>query len=204
MPSLHSALALLPALALTASLAACGGDSDPAPAPLADPTVESAAPLDEPSPTAEATAAAAAGAVAVGQTITDDVLGHQIVVKSVVRDFPVPARLSAIQDREIVLVEVEVTAGEEFSSVVSSSSFRILDPAGTENTASGVADEEVKAAGYEVYADVRTGETGSGWIAFIVDPADSPSLELRYKRGAAGVIGSGDTIEAKDFDVPLA
>jgi len=50
---------------------------------------------------------------------------------------------------------------------------------------------------------VRTGKTGSGWAAFVVAPLNSKTLGLKYKRGAGKVIGSEQTIPAKDYDVPL-
>ena len=199
--------AVLAAVLLAASLSACGGGDDPAPeaAPVADAT---SAPTASSTPTEQASTAPATGsgeAVAVDQTITDDVLGHTVLVKSVVRGFPLPDRLTALKDRgtEVVLVELEATAGTEFSAVVGASTFRVVPDGGQEASSTTVVDQEMTAAGYAPLKDVRTGETGTGWVAFTVEPADAP-LVLRYKRGAAGVLGSGETIEAQDVDVPLA
>lgn len=103
-----------------------------------------------------------------------------------------------------MLVEVDITAGSTYRNTVTTSSFRIITEAPSPQTASGIVAQEMTAAGYKPVGDVRTGESGTGWIAFPVSPPNAKTLTFRYSRLAANVLNaSGKSITAKDFDVPL-
>lgn len=197
------------ALALVLTLSACGGDEESAaPAsPPPEPTATSAAPETGPTATAPASEAPAPSAkLEVDETIEDELLGDTIMVKGVVRNFPIPDRSSAIRGtREIVLVEVDLQAGEKFTGGLFPSALRIVtEDGGDANTPTTTVEPEMKEAGYEPVASrVGPGKREKGWIAFVVSPLDSKTLMLRFKRGASTVIGSGKSIPKKTFDVPL-
>ncbi|BCJ34348.1 hypothetical protein Athai_18510 [Actinocatenispora thailandica] len=145
--------------------------------------------------------------VAVHETITDPVMGDKVLVRQVVRDFPVPASMSAVADREIVLVQVRATAGSKYYAGWQATSLSVVAN-GEENpeTSTDALIAAMKRAGYPPMADdgdLDTGKSGGGWLAFVVDPEDVPRLTLRMKRPAA-TTSDGGSISAHDFDVPLA
>jgi hypothetical protein len=133
-------------------------------------------------------------------------MGDHVVVHRVVRDFPVPASMSAVSDREIVLVDVTATAGSKYYAGWQTTGLSIV-VSGQENQESDTDDLDaaMTKAGYPPMpnnGDVDTGKTASGWIPFVVDPKNAPRLTLRMKRTAA-TTSDGKTISAKNFDVPL-
>lgn len=200
----RTTLSCLSGLALVLSASACsGGDSSTAATTTTAPGAASS--LGTTTPSLAAKSVPGTGTkIPVNQTITDPDFGDTFVVKNVVRGFPISDRFPAIKDsRELVLVELEITTGTKFSNVVGRSSFSVVTDNGTQNASSGSFEAEMTAAGYPTLVDVRTGKTGSGWAAFVVAPLNSKTLGLKYKRGAGKVIGSEQTIPAKDYDVPL-
>ncbi|MCA0145656.1 hypothetical protein [Blastococcus sp. LR1] len=190
---------LAPALLIPALLLpACGGEES---ADTAD-----RAPSAETSSSAPATSeapAAMSDPIPVGETISDPVLGHQISVKNVIRNFPVPAD-SPMADKELVLVEIEATAGSEFYGGLYGSEFRLVEP-GEEipSPSTGAFDETITAEGLTPWVELDRGATGTGWLAFFAYQPGVPGLELQYKRSAATVMGSDQQIEEELFTVPL-
>lgn len=145
--------------------------------------------------------------VAVHRVIHDPVMGDRVVVQRFVRDFPVPAAMSAVPDREIVLVRVTVTAGSKYYAGWDTSSLSIVTPGGGVNDESETDDLDAAMikAGYRPFpdtGDVDTGKTAGGWVPFVVDPKDSPRLTLQMKREAA-TTSDGKTLPAKTFAVRL-
>ncbi len=217
--------AVASAAALTLALSACGSGSSspessaPAPAQSAEPTVASSA---EPDPTLDPAASAATAdatpatsdaaaqpvKTAINKTITDPLMGDKIVINSVVRNFPIPDRLPAIQDdHEFVLVNMTLTAGTKFYAGVDARSMRIVTDDGTAtNLANGVVNPEMTKAGYVPLPDERVepGKNGTGWVGFLVASVGSKTLTLRYTRSAATVMGSKKTIPEKVWSIPLA
>jgi len=134
-------------------------------------------------------------------------MGDHVVAESLVRNFPTPASMSAVSDREIVLVKMNVKAGSKYYAGWQSGSLQIVTPDGdtkSSSTTPGLTDA-MTAAGYPPFpngGNVDTGKTGSGWAGFVVQQKNSPTLTLRMKRLAATTSG-GQTIPAKNFDVPL-
>lgn len=57
-----------------------------------------------------------------------------VVVRQLVRDFPVPAGMSAVSDREIVLVRVTATAGHKYYAGWHTTSLSIVTPDGGVNS----------------------------------------------------------------------
>ncbi len=111
MSILRPALRVSAALVLVATITACGGGDENA-APADSPTTAAAgSATTATAPASTAAPSSTAGAAVkkpVNQTITDDELGHKIVVKTLVRNFPAPSLPNA-KDKEVVLVEVQVT-----------------------------------------------------------------------------------------------
>jgi hypothetical protein len=207
----------LPATCLLAAvigLAGCGGSGSAtaSSAPAAD-AATSAAPepftsaVDAPSDAAAAaTAAGPAGdaPVTLSRSASSPAYGDTWTVQKVVRHFPVPARLPALEGREVVAVKVKIKAGAKFYSVFGRDSFRLVGDDGQVNASTGVLDDELVKAGLTpVLKDARRGQASEGWIAFTLVNADSRSLTLRYHQQAAKVIGSGTTIPEKNIDLRL-
>lgn len=135
------------------------------------------------------------------QTIKDQKLGDVIKVLGLVRHFP--DEYSAIQDRDIVLVHVELSPGSKFTGGLGPSGFRVITPGGEVYTSTTIVRPQMKEAGYKpIPYSVHSGETAEGYIAFVIEPEGAKSLKFRHKRLAATVIGSGEKIPAKTFVVP--
>lgn len=199
-----------PAAAPVPAATTAAPSSGPAPATSAAPTAASAAPTSAsagPTPASAGPTGTAPKKVPLNATISDPVLGDTITVTGLVRSFPIPTRLPALQGaRELVLVDLTLHAGSKYTGGLSPDAFMIVTAdGGADNGDTTVVEPEMTKAGYKPLADqgVHSGQSGSGWVAFEVSPLNSPTLTLRYKRDAATVIGSGATIPAKTFNVPL-
>lgn len=155
------------------------------------------------STTSAPSAAGAQQRIAVDETIVDDVMGHTIKVTGVVRDFQSPGHAN-IPDGggEWVLVEVDTTAGDTYTGGIKGG-FKLLDAAGeTMGNATTVLESDMTAGGFDIWEGVDSGEQAKGWIAFQVNNR-SDVYQLQYKRLAASVIGSGDPIEEKTWEITL-
>ena len=143
--------------------------------------------------------------VAVNKTITDPVMGDVVIVKSVVRNFPIPKTSGIYGMREIVLVEMTIKSGSKYYSIVGDGSFRIVTAdGGYYNTEDAAFRRLIAKAGYKPLPDtVHSGKTATGWYAFVVSPIGSKKLSLRLVRLPATVMGSDKTIPRKNFDVVL-
>lgn len=136
------------------------------------------------------------------EAFTDDELGHSIKVTGLVRDFPVPDDFESLRESgELVLIEVDVTAGSKYSGGFYGG-FEITSPDGTVNSETGIADDEMDAAGFTPFEDVSRAESGTGWFAFQVN-TKTDNYTLMYERPAATVIGSDKVIPAKTWEFPL-
>jgi hypothetical protein len=179
------------------TLAACGGseESDGADTPTTSST-----------PAAEETTEAPAAEqkkIAVDESITDDVMGHQIKITGLVRDFAAPSKTN-IPDGggEWVLVELDVKAGSKYSGGVQGG-FTLYTPDGElAGSSTGIIEADMAAAGFTPWESVSAGEQSKGWQAFQVNTR-SDAYQLQYKRLAASVIGGGDPIEEKIWKIDL-
>jgi hypothetical protein len=130
-----------------------------------------------------------------------------VTVLGLVRNFPVPPRYAVGFDgAELDLVQMTIKAGSKFSTGFPLSGLVLITAdgqEGPENT--DLVTEQMNAAGYQPLpaGGPDTGQSATGWVAFKAEQAGSPTLTLRYKRGAASVIGSSQQIPAKTFDIPL-
>jgi hypothetical protein len=199
-------------IACSTILTGCNSDADssanstPEAAPSASAEAHDSASAS-PEEQAPGTGEAAAGtAVPVDKTIVDDVMGQKATVIEYVRDFQpsaaARAKFSALENQQVVLVHVKVTAGSKYYTSFGAGSFRLTGmPNGIDQSSTTILDDEVEAAGYPPLQDAKTGKTATGWIVF-TPTKDADKLVLRYKRLAAQ--GSdGTAISAKNFDVPL-
>ncbi|PWD50996.1 transcriptional regulator [Serinibacter arcticus] len=201
------------------ALTACGGGDEPAADPTSqspeaeETTTEEETATETESPEAEETtseestdAAAPSGEipapVAVGETITDDVLGDVITVNQVITGFPSVEWSNIAEDGgEFVVVEVQVEAGDQFSGGVQGG-FKLLSGGQTAGSATSILNNDLVNAGMAPFEGVSSGESGSGWVAFQVNTASAP-YELTYTRMAASVIGSDETIPEQVWTIPL-
>jgi hypothetical protein len=176
------------------------------PTTAAGPTTVSSQPAATSAPAQQATtrsARAAAKPVTVNKTINDPVLGEKTVVIKYMPYKPTAASLSkysALQDEDVILVDVTATASSKYYDTMGADSFYLVAD-GTEDASTTILDSEIKAAGYPPLPDADTGKTTTGWVVFTPDKG-AKKLVFRYKRLAAQT-SNGKTITAKDFDIPL-
>ena len=173
--------ALLSALAATLlfSVSACGG-SDDEPPPKAE-KAESA------SPSESAKAAPMKVARVKTEPIEDDAFGHTIKATKVVRNFPFPETMAGLEeggDTELVLVNVQATAGKKYVVPLSDGDFRLSTKKdGTGGAvATTMAETAMTDAGYQPFGEVGQGKSGGGWLAFAVEDTTDDPLYLSYKR----------------------
>ncbi|WP_203337575.1 hypothetical protein [Nocardioides limicola] len=200
----------LAAAALAAALVLTGcSDSDAVDSAADEPVAESPTTPDSPAPAEETEPEAEpepeAGApekVELSEAFEDEELGHSFTITGLVRNFPVPDNFTSLRESgELVLVEVDVTAGSEFSGGVQGG-FKITSPDGTANSATTIAADAMEAAGFTPFTGVSRGESGIGWIAFQVN-TKADTYTLNYERREASVIGQDRVIPAKVWEFPL-
>lgn len=133
----------------------------------------------------------------------DEVLGDTIAFTGVVRNFPVLDDFPSLKESgELVLIEIDAQAGDEYSGGVQGG-WKLTTPDGGPGPSTGIADSEMAAAGFEPFDPPSRGESAKGWVAFqINEKADTYTLE--YQRSAASVIGSDEVIPEKTWTFPLS
>jgi hypothetical protein len=198
-----AAVALATALVLTAC-----SDSDTDDSAADEPATSSPTAPESPTPSADDSeppsepAASAPEKVALKEAFTDDELGHSIKVTGLVRDFPVPDDFESLRETgELVLIEVDVTAGSEYSGGIKGG-FKITSADGTVNAETSIADDAMDAAGFTPFEGVDRAESGTGWFSFQVN-TKADTYTLVYERPAATVIGEDKVIPAKTWEFQL-
>lgn len=146
--------------------------------------------------------------VSMDVTFSDPDMGDDISILSAVRNFQSEENADVYEDGgEIVLIEVEVTPGQEYGGAISVGAFAISwdDGADFWNNDTRHVEDDMAAAGYPALEDVRRmeGETGTGWVAFFAGDAANTYI-IEYERRAASVIGSDEELDAfvETFEVP--
>lgn len=172
-----------------------GGRSVSAAPPTAPPLVAASTKAGPggPSPSAEGKAGPP---IAINKSAQSAPYGDSWTVLTLVRGFPVPKRLQAIQGSEIVLVRVKVTAGTKYATALGAGSFSMIDGTGRLATPIGAQlGPELKAAGFApLLSDARRGASTTGWLAFRFDAPRAPKLVFRYHQLPAQIVSSGTTI----------
>lgn len=148
--------------------------------------------------------------VEIGETLEDPDMGDTIEILNAVRNFPSEERADLIEGGgEVVLVEVNVTPGDEFGGRISAGNFKISWDDGDDfwNNDTRMIEDEMEDAGYSPLEDISRIDGGehTGWFAFFVDE-ESDTYLLEYDRPGAEVIGSDETIDefVKIIDIPSA
>ena len=201
------AAVLLAAAALAAAGASgCASSSD-------DGTGAGGAPTSGavPTPATPATTTTSAGATRPGRKlrrvdVRDPVLGHRVRVTRVIRSFPIPATYAELRGREeLVLLRVRLTAGTRYTDGLDVGDLRLIaDDREPGRPPTELFDEAAERAGHDTLGtSVDPGNTDTGWLAFLVAPADATTLTLRYSRPASEVPGRTKPIQARDFDAEL-
>lgn len=143
--------------------------------------------------------------IKVDKTVVDPVMGNKFTVLEVIPNYPVPAatkaKYSALEDEDVVLVHLTVTASSKYYDSFGADSFSLVGDHGIDDAATTILDDDIKAAHYPPLPDAETGKTTTGWAVFTPKKGRA-HLTLRYKRLAAGT-SDGKTIPAKNFDVKL-
>lgn len=179
--------------------------SAPATTDAPSPTADTAAPTDSPSAAGGGTAAQGKP-VTVNKSFTDDVMGEKATVISYISGFQPSAasksKFSALEDEDVILVNVKVTASSKYYDTFGADSFYLTAQSnGIDQASTTILDDDIKAAGYPPLEDAETGKTTTGWVVF-TPKKDEKTLVLRYKRLAAQA-SDGTKITAKNFDIPL-
>lgn len=139
--------------------------------------------------------------VEVGESVEDPELGNTVEVTKIVRDFASEDFANIAGDGgEIVLVEIDAKAGDEFSGGVNGP-FK-LRADGTDSSSTSIVDDELEAAGMTPFDGPSRGEEATGWLAFQVNTR-ADSYEFVYTRLAAKVIGSDKTFPKEEWTIEL-
>jgi hypothetical protein len=122
------------------------------------------------------------------ETIKDDAFGHTIKATRIVRNFPFPETMAGMDeggDAELVLVNVQATAGKKYVVPLSEGDFRLStkrdDPRGG-TVATTMTETAMTDAGYPPFGEVGKGKSGGGWLAFPLEHTTDGPLYLSYKR----------------------
>lgn len=205
--------------AVAVLLTACGGGesesgttqsaSTPSSTSESTPSESSASESESPESTeteaSESESGSAAGGemeeVEVGESVEDPELGNTVEVTKIVRDFASEDFANIAEDGgEIVLVEIDAKAGDEFSGGVNGP-FK-LRADGTDSSSTSIVDDELEAAGMTPFDGPSRGEEATGWLAFQVNTR-ADSYEFVYTRLAAKVIGSDKTFPKEEWAIEL-
>ncbi|GAA1240177.1 hypothetical protein GCM10009633_11480 [Janibacter melonis] len=139
--------------------------------------------------------------VEVGESVEDPELGNTVEVTKIVRDFASEDFANIAEDGgEIVLVEIDAKAGDEFSGGVNGPFTLRAD--GTDSSSTSIVDDELEAAGMTPFDGPSRGEEATGWLAFQVNTR-ADSYEFVYTRLAAKVIGSDKTFPKEEWTIEL-
>ena len=163
------------------------------------PTVTSApsGPAPTAAPTVTATLRPLVGAIptsftTVERSMTDDALGHRILVTRLARDLPWPAELAAQATAfELVGLELQLAPGTTYTATLRALDFSLITGSQYPNRPDPLLNEHLAAAGWRVLPDeVGVGESVIGWLVFKVDPKGATSIRLDYTRPEIAVAGS--------------
>lgn len=152
-------------------------------------------------------AAASEGTVVeIGTEFTDEETGDVITIVSAVRNNPTEYYLANDNpDGEMIYLEVEVTAGDQFGGVISQQDF-VLDDGGEEVNYAGTADDELTAAGFEYFEGTpRSDGEGTGFIPIYVETTGD-TLKGAYVRPEMKILGEDATVPEfrGEFEIPAA
>jgi len=143
--------------------------------------------------------------VTVNKTITDPVLGLKFDVLKYVANYQpsaaAKAKYSALEDEDVVLVEVKVTVNSQYYVTAGAGDLYLTGTAnGIDEASTTILDDELTKAGYPALKDAETSgpKTSTGWVAF-TPKKGLTKLVLRYDRLAY----NGGKIPAKKFDLRL-
>lgn len=178
----------------------------PAPGPVSGSAPSSAGdPASADGGSSAATAPGKPVATKVDKSFTDPVMGDKATIVKMIRNYPVPAavkaKYSALEDEEVVLVDVKVTASPKYYDTFGADSFYLVGTDGIDDASTTILDDTIAKEGHPPLPDAETGKTTTGWVVFTPDTGRK-HLTLRYKRLAA-TTSDGKTITAKNFDIPL-
>ena len=144
--------------------------------------------------------------VEIGTEFTDEETGDVITIVSAVRHNPTEYYLASDNpDGEMIYLEVEVTAGDQFGGVISQQDF-VLDDGGEEVNYASTADEELAAAGFENFEGAsRRDGGGAGYIPIYVEQTDD-TLSGAYVRPEMKILGEDATVPEfrGEFEIPAA
>ena len=140
------------------------------------------------------------------KVIVDDEMGYTIRATSLgIGNFTIPERYKANNpDTTVVTVHFKNSDTNKFAGSAKSLVLSLVDADGVKYTDTSLNDADLKAAGQnELSTATEANDTVEGEQVYWVPTNKLDKLTLRYKRLAAGVIGSDKTIPAKEFDIVL-
>ncbi len=144
--------------------------------------------------------------ITLNKSIVDDELGYTITAETMSIDkFQIPAKYAdANSDRTVVAVTYKNTDSNKFAGSANNVVLRLIDSTGKEVTATSLSDADLTAAGLTPLSEAKeANDTVQGTLVYWVNKDSTEKLTLKYKRPTSKVIGSDQTIPAKEFTVDL-
>jgi hypothetical protein len=140
------------------------------------------------------------------KVIVDDEMGYTIRATSLtIGKFSIPERYKANNsDKTVVTVHFKNSDTNKFSGSAKNLVLSLITSDSEKITETSLNDADITAAGLNRLTNAKeVNDTVEGEEVYWVPTAQLSKLTLRYKRLAAGVIGSDKTIPAKEFDIVL-
>jgi hypothetical protein len=203
-------------ICLAVGLAACSPSGTPAEPPASQEPIESAEASEAPEPSEtpeQATKTTGGEEVAVGEVLTDDLMGTHFKVISYIPSLPIPEDFdvdhwAAYDGAQVLAMQVELAVDQDTKySVVAMPAELNLYGAGGNGIPAQAAEilmKESYADQYPLVEQAEAGETKTGWVAFILkDATGAAPFTVKVERQAAGVLGSDETIPAAEFSFEL-
>jgi hypothetical protein len=140
----------------------------------------------------------------VNKTIVDSALSSSVTVATEVRHLPGPN-----DGQEIVALKLTIKNGAKYTSGISTLALRLAAASG--DTGLPMTDNPSYAALLAKHGlrpvlvdDPRPGAAGTGWVPFLFITTDKAKrLDLQYRRDKIDELGSGTSIPAKTYSIPL-
>lgn len=161
--------------------------------------------VETPEPDAKQAPAASGKAIAVNKTITDDVMGTVITVESYsIGEVAIPQKYAKTNsDKTVVLLKITTKTSGKYAGGTNILT-KLLGDGEQYGTPTSLSDDDIKKLGYPVYDSTKpTNNSLTGYKAYWIKTETLDKLNFVYKRQAAGVINTDETISAKEYTLQI-
>ena len=145
--------------------------------------------------------------IPLGKTISDPQMGYTIEAVSMsIGKVAIPEKFASAQSgKTAVAVTFKITDSGKFAGSGKNLLLRLVDSSNTSvSNSTSISKAEIASAGYKPLTEAtETNNVVEGTHVYWVDSDNVAKLTLNYKRMAASVVGSTETIPAKEFTVEL-